>query len=191
MSARLRLVAEIDAHVHRPPLARSEHFEGAVLQHAQQLDLRRRRRGRQSRRGRSCRRAPARSGPCDRARVGEGAAHVAEQLAFEQRRRDAAEIDLDERTGAAPAVAVDGVGDQLLARAALAGNQHRRIGRADPAGDLQDLQQAGSSPTRSPKSKAASRSSRSSGDVAAPAARPTAPARCGRSAGSARWSTAW
>ena len=66
------------------------------------------------------------------ARVGEGAAHVAEHLALEQRRRDAAEVHLDERPARAPAVAVDGFGDQLLARAALAGDRAPRRRSARP-----------------------------------------------------------
>ena len=94
-------------------------------------------RARRSRRGRSCRRRRARSGPCRScARVGERAAHVAEHLALEQRRRDAAEVHFHERAAAAAAVAMDGLGDQLLARAALAGDQHRRVGRRDPADQL-------------------------------------------------------
>ena len=86
----------------RPCASRFEpkHLEGAVLQHAQQLDLRRPARGRRSRPGRSCRRRPASKRPLrSRVGVGERALDVPEQLALEQRRRDAAEVDLDERAG--------------------------------------------------------------------------------------------
>ena len=38
---------------------------------------------------------------------------------------------------AAAAVAMHGLGDELLARAALAGDQHRRFGRRDAADHLQ------------------------------------------------------
>ncbi len=53
-----------------------------------------------------------------------------------------AEVDLDERRRAAAAVAVDRLGDQLLAGAALAGDQDRGVGRRDPPDELQDAQQA-------------------------------------------------
>ena len=42
----------------------------------------------------------------------------------------------------AAAVAVDGLGDELLAGAALAGDQHRGVGRRDAADQLQDAQHA-------------------------------------------------
>ena len=61
---------------------------------------------------------------------GERAAHVAEQLALEQRLR-AARAQLTATNGpagAAPAI-VERARDQLLAGAALAGDQHRRVGR--------------------------------------------------------------
>ena len=54
---------------------------------------------------------------------------------------DAAEIDLDERPAGTPAVAMDRFGDELLAGAALAGDQHRRVGRGDASHQLQDAQQ--------------------------------------------------
>ena len=75
------------------------------------------------------------------ARVGEGAAHVAEHLALEQRRRDPAEVDLDERRAAGAAVPVHRLGDQLLAGAALAGDQHRCVGGRDAADELEDAEQ--------------------------------------------------
>ena len=60
--------------------------------------------------------------------AGEGAADVAEQLAFEQAFAEGAAVDADERAVAALAEAVDGVGDQLLAGAGFAEQQHRRAG---------------------------------------------------------------
>src|SRR5690606_939720 len=66
--------------------------------------------------------------------AGEGAAHVAEQLALEQRADQRAAVDRDERLAGAAAAVVDGAGDQLLAGAALAGDQHGGVG----AGDLAD-----------------------------------------------------
>ena len=57
-------------------------------------------------------------------RAGERALLVAEQLTFEERLRDGAAVDLQEGRALAVALLVQGAGDQLLARAALAGHQH-------------------------------------------------------------------
>jgi hypothetical protein len=58
--------------------------------------------------------------------VGEGAAHVAEELALEQRRGHGRAVDGEEGPRAPRALLVEGPGDELLARAALARDQHRR-----------------------------------------------------------------
>src|SRR5438876_2269562 len=68
---------------------------------------------------------PLRDGP------GESAALVAEELALEQPRRDGGAVDLDERPPSAPAQVVKGAGDQLLAGARLAADEHGRVGRRD------------------------------------------------------------
>ena len=131
-----------DAHVDFTALARAEHLEGAVLQHAQHLDLRRRIEiADLVEEDRAAVRHLEAALAVD-AGVGERAAHVAEHLALEQRRRHAAEVHLDERLADAPAVAVDGLGDQLLAGAALAGDQDRGVGRRDAADQLEDAQHA-------------------------------------------------
>ena len=70
-------------------------------------------------------------------RVGEGAPHVAEQLALEQRLGQRRAVHPDERSVATGAREVDLLGEQLLARAALAQQQHRRVGRGRLAGDLE------------------------------------------------------
>jgi hypothetical protein len=62
-----------------------------------------------------------------------------EHLGFEQVRRDRAAVDGDERLVRPPAVRMDVAGDQLLASAALAHDQHRRIGGGDPLADAEDL----------------------------------------------------
>ncbi len=123
--------------------ARSQHFEGAVLQDAQHLDLR----GWievadlvEKDRPAGCRLEAALS---IRARVGKGAAHVAEHLALEQRRGNAAQIDLHEWFRRATAVLMNGVGDQFLAGAALAGDEDRRIGWRHPANEGEDSQEPG------------------------------------------------
>src|SRR5690606_24714551 len=61
-------------------------------------------------------------------RAGEGALDVAEQLALEQVLRDGAAVDGDERPVLARRAAVDLAGDQLLAGAGLAGDEHRDVG---------------------------------------------------------------
>ena len=130
-----------DTDVHGARLAGPEHLVRAVLQDAQQFHLRpgvefadlveedRTAVGRLE------------SSLAVGAGVGEGAAHVAEHLALEERRRDAAEVHLHERAAAPPAVAVNGLGNQFLARAALAAHEHRRVGVGHAAGHLQHAQQ--------------------------------------------------
>ena len=56
---------------------------------------------------------------------GEGAAHVAEQFAFDQRRHERSAVDGNERLVAENAGEVNRLRDQLLACAAFAQNQHR------------------------------------------------------------------
>ena len=120
-----------DAHVGGARRARAQDLVRAVLEDAQQLDLR-------------CEVELADLVEDDRsavghleaaaaigARVGERPAHVAEHLAFEQGGGDAAQVHLDERRMASRAVRVHGFGDQLLPRPALAGDQNRRVGRRD------------------------------------------------------------
>ena len=62
-------------------------------------------------------------------RAGEGAAHVAEQLAFDQLLGNGRAVHLDERRRLAAAQRVDRAGDQLLARPVLAVDQHAAVGR--------------------------------------------------------------
>ena len=128
MSREVAIGGRHDAHVHGPALARAQHLEGPVLQHAQQLHLRRRIEVADLVEEDRAAAGRLEAALAVVARVGERAAHVAEHLAFEQRRRDAAQVHFHERRQAAPAVAVDGVGDQFLAGAAFAGDEHRRIG---------------------------------------------------------------
>ena len=65
-------------------------------------------------------------------RAGEGAALVAEELALDQVLGDRRAVDLDERLVAARRVLVQRARDELLAGAALAGDEHggRRVGDA-------------------------------------------------------------
>src|SRR5439155_3016425 len=64
-------------------------------------------------------------------RAGEAAAHVAEQFGLEQRLGQPGAVHRDERTAEAVAKRVDLSGDDLLARAALAGDQNLRVGASD------------------------------------------------------------
>ncbi len=59
--------------------------------------------------------------------AGEGAADVAEELGFGQLAADGAAVDRHERALPARAGQVDQAGDELLAGAALAGDQHGRL----------------------------------------------------------------
>ena len=74
------------------------------------------------------------------ARARERAAHVAEQHALEHRLGDRGAVDGDERLRGAPAVEVDRVRDELLAGAALAGDEHRRVGVRDVLDAALDLE---------------------------------------------------
>ncbi len=94
------------------------------------------RRGRRSRRGRGCRPRPPRSGPRAGAGAGERALLVAEELALDQRGGEGGDVDGDEGRPLARPVIVDGAGHQLLAGAALAGDEHRDGRGGGPADRL-------------------------------------------------------
>ncbi len=64
---------------------------------------------------------------------------MAEQLAFQQRLGDGGAVDRQERLVGAAAVLVQGAGDQFLAGAALAEDQHVDILRRDAADRLAHL----------------------------------------------------
>ena len=80
---------------------------------------------RRSRRGRACRRRPPRGGRASLVRAGERAALVAEELALEERLRERRAVDLHERPLRARRARVDRFGDDLLADAGLAEEEHR------------------------------------------------------------------
>ena len=71
--------------------------------------------------------------------VGEGALLVPEHLAVEEAGAQTSEIDLDEGAAAAGGVEVDGLRDELLARAALACDEHRGAGRCHAGHCVQHL----------------------------------------------------
>ncbi len=76
-------------------------------------------------------------------RARECAAFVPEQFAFQERVGNRRATDFQQRFVVAVAEKVDRVGDDLLARAALTGDQHADIGRRDLADDLFDGRQGG------------------------------------------------
>ena len=124
-----------DADIGLLHLGRPDPHEGAGLEHAQQLDLQVERHL-----GDLVQKERAAAGSLEEADVlavgaGEAPLLVAEDLAFDQVRRDRAAVDREERAGAPPAQVVHGLRDDFLAGAALAGDEHRHRG----ARDAQDL----------------------------------------------------
>ena len=75
--------------------------------------------------------------------AGEGAALVAEELALDEPLGECPAVDPDERAGRAIRVAMKRGRDQLLAGAALAQDQDRRVGRGGQTDRLEDLAHRG------------------------------------------------
>ena len=74
-------------------------------------------------------------------RAGEGALLVTEELGLEQVFLKRSRVDLDERAFSARRSVVDRAGDQFLARAGLAANQHGRVAVRNLLHDLEDVLQ--------------------------------------------------
>ena len=74
-----------------------------------------------------------------RDRAGERAALVTEQLALDERRRDRAAIEHDERLAAPARARVERARDELLAGAGLAIDDDRRLGRRDACAQREQL----------------------------------------------------
>src|ERR1019366_10035519 len=72
-------------------------------------------------------------------RAGERAADVPEQLALQQFFRERGAIDDDERLALAPAPSMDLPGDNVLAGAALAGEQYSRVAGGGLAGSFEQV----------------------------------------------------
>src|SRR6266850_1981154 len=120
-----------DANVHGLRAAAAHGLELALLEHPEQLDLRLWRKLAhlvQEDRAAICQLETADT-PLDRA--GKRALDVAEELAFDQPRRDGTAVDLDQRTLPAGAQGLDGPRDQLLAGAGIAGDEHGRVRGCD------------------------------------------------------------
>src|SRR5256885_6101028 len=121
-----------DADVHPKRLRAAEALELALLEHAQDLGL-----GHRREVGALVEEERAPAGQLEAAllpprRAGERALLVAEQLRLEQRLGQRGAVDRDERAAAPRRARVDRAGDELLAGAALALDEHRR----GAAGDL-------------------------------------------------------
>ena len=71
----------------------------------------------------------------------ERAAHVAEQRRLDELLGHGAAVEDDEGAGAPRAVAVDLLGEELLARARLALDEHRRVARGDVGQQAEELAQ--------------------------------------------------
>ena len=115
--SRSLLVAVDEPHVRRDRLRAAEPLELALLQHAQQLDLRR-----EVELADLVEKERAAFGQLEppllrRVGAGERALLVAEQLRLDQVLRQRRAAHLDERLFGARRVVVDGVGDQFLAGA--------------------------------------------------------------------------
>src|SRR5262249_42003221 len=81
-----------------------------------------------------------------RARAGEGAALVAEELAEQQRLDERRAVDLHEGLVAPRRAVVDRVGDELLAGAALAADEHEAVARRDAIDERQHAVDRGAVP---------------------------------------------
>jgi hypothetical protein len=75
--------------------------------------------------------------------AGEAALHVAEELALEQRLGDAGAVERDEALWRARGVHMHVAGDDVLADAALAGDEHLGVAGGEAPGDVQHALQCG------------------------------------------------
>ena len=106
-------------------------FDDAFLEHAQQLRLELQRQLADLVEKDRAAVGHLESARLRRVRAGKRPALVPEELALDERRRERAAVDHDEAPVAPRAVAMNGTGDQLLAGAGLAKQEHRRRGRSD------------------------------------------------------------
>jgi hypothetical protein len=127
-----------DAHVGGDRLAAADPLDALRLERAQQLDLERDRHLRDLVEEERAAVRPLEDALLGLRGAGEAAAFVAEELALDQRLGDRTAVDRDERRGTPRAALVDRLRDDLLAGAALAFDQDRRLGRRDPFDLLAD-----------------------------------------------------
>ena len=137
---------EDEARAQGDELVRAQAAELHLLQNAQQLDL-----GEEAEVADFVEEERAVGGLLEVAfagadRTGEGAFLVAEELGFDQGLGNGAAGDGDERLLGARAEVVNGAGDQLLAGAAFAGDEHGGIEIGDAADELVNALHAGLEP---------------------------------------------
>ena len=116
-----------DAYIHMALLIRPQALQLAVLQYPQQLGLHAERQfadliEKQRAAIGQFELATARAG-----RAGEGAAHVAEQLAFHQRLGQGGAVEADQRLVPTVGLLVNRLGDQFLAYARFAADQYGKL----------------------------------------------------------------
>src|SRR5204863_5673599 len=128
-----------DANVHVDGALSSDTQELAVLEDAQQLRLRRRTHLADLVQEEAATVRQLELAELLLVRVGERALLVAEELALEQRLRDGGAVERDERLSGARAPIVDRLRDELLAGAALAGDEDRRLERRHGEHRAEDL----------------------------------------------------
>ena len=128
-----------DANIHRDRIIAADALDGAVLQHTQNLGLRRQRHVADLVEEQRALVALLKLADALRAGPGERALFVAEQLALEQALRDRCAVDRQIRFIVALAVLVNGASNQFLAGAALAGDQRRGIRAGQLADHLEHL----------------------------------------------------
>ncbi len=129
-----------DARVDRNRLRRADGNDFAMLQRAQQLDLRRRRRLADFVEEERALRRRAEQTDLVANRAGERALHVTEQFALEQAFGERAAVDREERSLRAHRQIVDVAGDDFLTGSRLALNEHRGIGRRDRLDETQHVE---------------------------------------------------
>ena len=131
-ASRSRLVAAMMRTSTSMVVGAADALEAALLEEPQQLRLQRRAELAdlvEEQRAAGCRLEPA---GLVRPGAGEGALDVAEELALEEMLRQRGARDGDEGPCGARAPAVDGARQHALARAALAGEQYRRVRTPPP-----------------------------------------------------------
>src|SRR5262245_21563498 len=134
-----------DADVHPERLAAADRFEFLLLKHAQELDLRLERQLADfiEKERSAVRQLETADPPVDGAR--ERAFYVAEQLAFDQARRDRAAVHLHQRPMFTAAAAVQRAGNQLLAGPRFTRDQHGGVGSGHALDFLEDRDESAAS----------------------------------------------
>ncbi len=128
-----------DADVYLDRLVAADARDLAVFQHAQQLGLQRQRHVADFVEEQGAAVGIFETALAHLVGAGEGAGLVAEQLVVEQALVQGGAVQGGERLVLARAVVVQRLGDQLLARAVFAEDQHGGVGRGGRAEALQDL----------------------------------------------------